>query len=232
MEEYLKQLNNKKRTNHFLWLSRINVYNSGDLPKDIDINMVLSAISDRIPSSFLSNVESVYIGENDFLTDRDMDAIYDSGAIYIRPSGIIDEEDLVDDIIHEIAHSLEETHSLDIYGDGQLEREFVMKRMQLYDALRQSKAPHFPRDFFLNTEYSKDFDKFLYKIVGYPLLTSLSTNVFVSPYGATSLREYFANSFEKYFMGHHEEVQKLSPQAYKKITQIINQEEEATNGDF
>jgi len=56
--------------------------------------------------------------------------------------------------------------------------------------------------------------------------------MFVSPYGATSLREYFANSFEKYFMGHHEEVQKLSPQAYKKITQIINQEEEATNGDF
>jgi len=174
MHNFLKESNKKGRSNHFMWMERINVYNSKDLPDNIDIDSVLEDVEERIPSFMLSNIESIYIGDFDSLKDREMNAMYADGAIYIASAEIFDDEDLVDDIIHEIAHSLEETYAIDVYGDGQLEREFIMKRLQLFDALRNEDLPFFPRDYFLKTEYSSEFDEFLYKMVGYPLLTSLT----------------------------------------------------------
>jgi len=232
MKEHLKQLNKQSKLQHFLWLGRINIYNSGKLPDNVDIDEILNTIEKKVPSFFLSNIESIYIGDFDSLKDRSMDAMYEDGAIYVRPQSVFSEEDLVDDIIHEIAHSIEETYAIDIYGDGQIEREFLIKRIQLFAALGKEEAPFFPRDYFLNTEYSEEFDDYLYRIVGYPLLTSLTTNMFASPYGATSLREYFANAFEKYFMGEHEEVKNLSPQVYKKIKELIRLEEESEYGNL
>jgi len=232
MKEYLKQLNEVSRSQHFLWIGRINVYNSGKLPDNINIDNVLEIVSERVPSFFLSNIESIYVGDFKSLKDRYMDAMYEDGAIYIRPKSVFSEEDLVDDIIHEISHSMEETNALDIYGDGQVEREFIIKRMQLLAALTKEKAPFFPRDYFIDTDYSKEFDEYLYKEVGYPLLTTLSINIFLSPYGATSLREYFANAFEKYFMGEHESVKKISPHAYKKIKELTDTGEENEYGNI
>jgi hypothetical protein len=232
MKEYLKRLNEKNRSEHFLWLNRINVYSASQLSENINIENVLSAIEQRLPSSFLSNIESIYIGDFDILKQRDMDAMYADGAIYIRPDRVVSEEDLVDDIIHEISHSMEEAYALDVYGDGQIEREFIIKRMQLFAALEKESVPFFPRDYFLNTEYSEEFDDYLYRIVGYPLLTSLTINMFASPYGATSLREYFANAFEKYFMGEHEAVKKISPQAYKKIKEMVDRKEDEEYGNI
>jgi len=232
VKEYLKKANERSRSNHFIWLDRINVYNSKKLPEEIDIEEILEDVEEVLPSHFLSNIESIYVGDFDALKDRNMDALYENGAIYIRPESVVNEEDLLDDIIHEIAHSLEESYAIDIYGDGRVEREFIIKRNQLFNKLKAEKTPYFPRDYFLNTDYSKEFDEFLYKTVGYPLLTSLTIDMFPSPYGATSLREYFANAFEKYFMGESEMVKEISPQIYKKIEELISQEENENYGDF
>ena len=93
MKEYLKQLNEKNRSNHFMWLGRINVYNAKDLPTGIDIDSTLDIVKERLPSSFLSNVESIYIGNFDALKDRKMNAMYENGAIYIASDDILDEEE-------------------------------------------------------------------------------------------------------------------------------------------
>jgi hypothetical protein len=215
-----------------MWMDRINIYDSKKLPDEIDIKEILEDIREILPSHFLRNIESIYVGDFDALKDRDMDALYENGAIYIRPDSVVNAEDLLDDIIHEIAHSLEESYAIDIYGDGRVEREFIIKRNQLFNKLKGEENTYFPRDYFLNTDYSKEFDEFLYKTVGYPLLTSLTVDIFPSPYGATSLREYFANAFEKYFMEESERVREISPQVYKKIEELINQEEDEDYGSF
>jgi Mlc titration factor MtfA (ptsG expression regulator) len=49
--------------------------------------------------------------------------------------------------------------------------------------------------------------------------------LFVSPYGATSLQEYFANGFEKYFLENPRAVRDISPVLYRKIEEIINDDE-------
>ena len=75
---------------------------------------------------------------------------------------------------------------------------------------------------FLNIEYDKNFDKYLYKVVGYDKLTMLTMGLFITPYGATSIREYFANGFEHYFLESKEYVQKISPSLFIKIEEIID----------
>jgi Mlc titration factor MtfA (ptsG expression regulator) len=48
--------------------------------------------------------------------------------------------------------------------------------------------------------------------------------LFVSPYGATSIQEYFANGFEKYFLDSPQKVRDISPVLYSKIEEIVNAE--------
>jgi multisubunit Na+/H+ antiporter MnhB subunit len=75
---------------------------------------------------------------------------------------------------------------------------------------------------FFNPEYSEEFDEFLYMLVGYPVLTTLTNNLFVSPYGATSLREYFANAFEEYFgRSNFRTVKLISPAISDKIEMLL-----------
>ena len=82
-----------------------------------------------------------------------------------------------------------------------------------------------PED-FTNIKFDTKFDIFLYKTVGYDNLRNLTKNIFYSPYGATSLREYFANGFEAFY--YHKDIKKLkgiSPILYKKCVEIMSHDE-------
>ena len=66
---------------------------------------------------------------------------------------------------------------------------------------------------------------FLYKEVGYEKLQNLINGLFLSPYAATSMREYFANAFEHiYAFGESKMVSKISPVVYKKILNLEEME--------
>jgi len=77
---------------------------------------------------------------------------------------------------------------------------------------------------FLNPEYNAQFDKYLYEVLGYPLLTSLSMGLFVSPYAVTSLREYFSTGFEEYFLKDRNYLKNISPAIYNKIEGLLEDE--------
>ena len=74
---------------------------------------------------------------------------------------------------------------------------------------------------FLNAEYSEKFDDFLYLDIGYPLLRNLMSGLFLSPYAATSVREYFADAFEEYFVREQKNVKSVSPAVYFKIEELL-----------
>ena len=79
----------------------------------------------------------------------------------------------------------------------------------------------------MDPEYNEEFDMFLYKKVGYDKLEIILSGIFISPYAATSLREYFATGFAEFFTNPdlNSFLQKVSPELYKKLILLQNSEE-------
>jgi hypothetical protein len=187
---------------------------------DIDIAAVIDRVYTLIPPHLLTEIDSIYIGLFDMFSDMDTNAKYSNGAIYVT-SEQDDKQDIVDDIIHEIGHSLEEPYGYGIYGDGKLEREFLQKRKKLYDVL-EAEGLQPPLNLFEDPIYNKVMDTYLYKVVGYDRLNFIAASygLFASAYCATSLREYFSCGFEHYFLDDRAHLQKICPILYEKIKEI------------
>ena len=221
MLEYIKKSSNLAQQNNRYIHGTIPVYVKDHLLTDIDLNAVLSEVQEMIPKEFMSNIDIVYIGNfKAFHKDnKNFNAMYQDNALYISNEQD-NEVDMLDDIIHEIAHAVEEQYREDIYFDNAVQKEFLGKRERLYHLLKQEGlSPSY--EYFLEVEYNRDFDDYLYKQVGYPTLTSLTIGLFYSPYAITSLREYFANGFENYFLRDANTLRQVSPSLYRKIENLI-----------
>jgi hypothetical protein len=217
-------LKNKKR-NHFTW-NGIEVFIKDEIQNNkISIDNVLSSIESKIPIHLLKNIDAIYVGQFNFLKDRNLEAMYENSSIFVTNEQE-DENDMADDIAHEIAHSVEEVYRHLIYSDGELEKEFLNKRKHLYSLLRSEKIDANLSD-FMNVEYSREFDEYLYQVVGYPLLNMLGSSVFYSPYAATSLREYFANGFEAfYYFSDYQFIKNSCPKLFLKLSSLTEEEKD------
>lgn len=190
------------------------------LTGDIDITNILHILK-NLPSTVVQSVDAIYIGEFPFLKKRQVDALFDERTIYVSNEQT-SEQELLKNIIHEFAHGCEELYYSDIYEDGNIKQEFINKRSRMYDILSAYGFNQLPKESYLNPEYDEQFDQFLYKTIGYSKLGTLCRGIFLSPYASTSLREYFANGFEKYFLGDKEQVKIISPLLYEKIGLFSN----------
>ena len=216
----LKNYIQNNKVDHFT-SKGIEVFIKDRLPENIDFREILQIARKRIPSHLLSNIDVIYIGQFKHMIDREIQALYKDSSIFMS-NHHVELEDMLDDFFHEIAHSTEEIYKDLIYGDGTLEHEFLVKRKQMWMKL---KSQGFEKriDQFLNPEYQKEFDSYLYREVGYPTLTTMLSKIFYSPYAATSIKEYYANGFEAYFM--KEDVARLktiSPVLFNKLGELVN----------
>ena len=217
MLHFLQENNNK--VNNFYTSTGIHVYVKDPLTNGLDMEEIVSIVENRIPKKFLAEVEMMIVGDLEEFEDRKINAMYKDGCLYITNEQD-DADDLIDDIIHEIAHSLEEPFGLEIYGDKKLSSEFLNKRGQLRSILWAHDYKT-QLNFFMNTEYDIEFDDFLLNKVGYDKLSILMQGLFISPYAATSLREYFATGFTDFFMEpDHRLLKSVSPILYKKIEKL------------
>ena len=159
-----------------------------------------------------------YISDNPVLDGRN--AAYSGGAIYMK----LDEptnEDMIENFVHEVAHAVELEDPHFIYDD-RLIAEFAGKRSRLYHLLTAQGFDEMPQRRYDYLEYNKAFDDFLANVVGYPTLLNITMGLFCSPYAATSIQEYFANGFEKYFTEGPRYVKNISPVLYQKVVAILN----------
>lgn len=185
----------------------------------INVSAVIEDIENIIPTHLFDEVDQIMIGDFDFLQQKEREAEYKDGAIFIT-NQIAAEKDLVENIIHELSHSIEGRYGHSIYGDMTLHSEFLGKRNRLESILNANGWLTKGLD-FSNTEYDEEFDLFLYEDIGYIELSAYISGLFVSPYAVTSLAEYWAVGFEDYFIGDREYVQKVSPQLFSKIEGVL-----------
>ena len=217
VNNYIKE--SLKSSPERLLYNKITVFVKDPLPEDIDLDYVLSSIEKKVPEHLVYGIDMAYVGQFEEFEDRQTNAAYKDGALYITNEQS-DEDDMIDDIVHEMSHACEESYYSLIYSDGKIQNEFAGKRKKLFEIL---KAEEYKVDIedFLNIDFSKEFDEFLYQEVGYDKLTFFTMGLFVSPYGATSYREYFANGFEHYFLTNPQYVEVVSPAVYEKVDGLV-----------
>ena len=212
----------KKMKDHYK-LHDIDIFIKDPLPEDISADFVLKYISKRIPYYLLKGVDMIYIGQFRQLIDRQVNALFEDGAVYITNEQDND-KDMIDDVIHEVAHSIEHVYGDLIYDDGSVAREFLGKRKRLFSNLMRYRHNP-PVEMQIELEFSKRIDDYFYKEVGYEAMWNLINGLFPSPYAATSLREYFARGFEEYVMENKQDLKKVCPVLFSKIEQLYELED-------
>ncbi|MAH49625.1 hypothetical protein CMI37_27630 [Candidatus Pacearchaeota archaeon] len=222
MDEYIQ--NSLKESKQKVLINNIYTFIKDPLPAGFDLDLVLATVKETVPEHLVYGLESIYIGQFDELKEKDMSAVYKDGAIYATNEQF-NEGDLIDDIVHELAHLIEERMGEYIYDDRSVVDEFLGKRRRFHEIMK-SEGYAVPIEHTYDLEYNEDFDKFLYKTVGYDKLTFLTIGLFVSPYSITSLREYFAKAFQHYFLRDMGSVKRTSPATFQKIEFLVFQEYE------
>jgi hypothetical protein len=112
-------------------------------------------------------------------------------------------------------------HEDDIYGDELLEDEFVRKRRFVLDMLASDGYNCSGIDAG-EISYTAKIDNFFHEEVGYRKLGNLTRDIFVTPYAITSIREYWATAFEKFWIkpDTRDFIKKSSPVLYRKIMTV------------
>ena len=213
----------KRERKEYHLFGKILISVKSDVLPNIDFDQIIKEIEEHMPPHLFEEIDDIFVGSFEENDDRALEAHYESGAIYIT-SDLSTNHDYVENIVHEASHAIEESIGLAIYGDKKIEIEFMGKRERLRSRLKAEgyETSHVN---FEDPEYSEELDYFLYKYVGYEKLNNLTMGLFYSPYASTSLREYFANAFEAYFLGDREYLPKISPQLFIKIEEIIEGDE-------
>lgn len=216
MKNYIQNQQTKLKRKR---INNIDVFLKDEV-KNFDPFKVIRKAIKSVPEHLSRYIDTIYIGQFDHLDNRSLNASYLDGMIFLTNEQK-DENDMLDDIIHEIAHSIEDSHGDEIYGDLTLQREFILKRKKLYVLLEQE-GFEVKNYSFEDPNYNVAFDEFLHKEVTYGLLRSLTTDLFYSPYAATSLREYFANGFEAVFYDRDSnKLGDISPILLEKIKNLV-----------
>ena len=105
------------------------------LSNEVDLKYCLDRVEKIIPKHLAYGLDSIIIGSFPEFEKRQINAFYKDGAIYV--SNIQDdEEDFIDDIVHEIAHLAEKSYGALIYEDQKVTREFLGKRQRLFYTLK------------------------------------------------------------------------------------------------
>ena len=221
MKNYIQSKNSNK---FFIKNTKIQIKDEiSKIPNKAVIQTIVNTLK-KVPSHLLKNVHAIYVGQFETLKNRELQAMYKNSEVFLN-NEYEEQHDMVDDLVHEIAHSVEDIYGKYIYSDGKIEEEFIEKRKKLWQLLK-NKGIELDLSYFLQPKYNKKFDFIIYKDLGYPVISALASNLFYSPYAVTSLSEYFANGFEAFFM--KEEIarlKKISPELYLKLINLLDIEE-------
>ena len=214
----IRYIENKEKRRFFV--NGLRIFVKDDPPNNVNIRNVIKKLFIKIPNRLLSGLRSINIGVFEELENFEREAMYKNSTIFVT-NNQDSEEDMLDDIIHEVAHLVEEKLESRIYGDGKIEQEFLKKRNSMYKVLAKDNIKK-DYSFFINPDYNIEFDYFLHKDVGYDKLRRYTSSLFYSPYGSTSLSEYFANGFEAFFMREDiSRLKRISPVLFRTLASLL-----------
>tara|TARA_B100000287_G_scaffold86833_1_gene79462 strand:- start:69879 stop:70553 length:675 start_codon:yes stop_codon:yes gene_type:complete len=218
-----KLVNYVKNKNKLLSNQRhgqLNIFFKDRFQDQINDELVFKKVNSLLPDEILELVDVIYVGNFEDLNKKQMNAKYSDGAIYVTNEQD-DEEDLIDDIIHEFAHAVEDRYGDYLYGDGSIEESFLFKRNKLKNILKYLEYNVEDYNFDV-VDFDDELDKLFFWHIGYEKLNNLSRGIFLGSYSATSLREFFARGFEEYFLGDRLYLKEVCPYIFNKLSILLD----------
>ena len=100
------------------------------LPDDVSLAKVLHMISGLLPRNYYRGITKIQVDDHPKFANKEFNAMYQDGTLYVSPDQD-NEEDMIDDIIHETAHHLEVVALSELYEDQKIINEFRKKRREL-----------------------------------------------------------------------------------------------------
>jgi len=231
MKNYLIEANKRAQDRKEYMLYNVPLYIIHSFPKVIDVNTIIDLVKKKLPADTFNGLDAIYVGEFKDLKDREIQAMFKDSAIWLSSDNIksfMTEEVIADNIVHEVAHLLEDLYPHFIYFDNKVEQEYNSKKHKLMTILKEEGYSVFIKLFF-NEEYLKEFDNLLYKHIGYDKLALFSLGLFISPYSITTIREYFASGFQMFFSEEVDYLREISPVLYHKIKKLMDETKDENN---
>lgn len=231
-ENYIQKRNPMKNDKMFKITNNVSLVITSKLSSNVDLEYVLNFLRTKIHQKFWNCVDGVYVAELPDFKRRNINAIFKDDVVYV--TGKQDSsEDFLDDIVHELGHGIEEKYRDLIYGDGHLENDFLQKRVKVYNKYFKKSGLDNKKlyNLFIHPEYSKELDDFFYRDIGYDKLRNMTNDLFMTPYGITSLREYWANTFENFVLGQKERAKEICPKVCQKIVYLLGDKSEEYMSD-
>jgi hypothetical protein len=210
----------KHQKKEYILFGSIPLFLKDKLTNEIDIYELIVSIHNTLPKPPADLIKSIIVLDSPIFAKKQVNAFYHNDSLYLtnEQDNLMD---MLDDIVHEYAHALEKKYAKEIYGDRNIMDEFLSKRDQLEKILRYEGFETQKYDFD-NISYNKKLDNFLLNVVGYEKFNNLTKyGLFINPYAATSLREYFATGFEEYALGDDQELVTISPKLFNKIRSLF-----------
>jgi len=202
-------------------INQVSIDIDSELPDDVNVAKVLTTFRGSLPKGYFKKLNGIRVVDLKEFDQRNISAKYsvDDKILYISANRQDNNNDMLDDLIHEMGHHAETLYGDFIYGDGAIKDEFIMKRMQLRFELGSDGYDYTQFD-FKNTQFNPELDVFLYKRVGKEKLKMMTAGMFVRPYQSLSLQEYFAVGFEQYYLGNHKTLHRDCPVLYKRVEEL------------
>jgi hypothetical protein len=95
--------------NDYYTAKGVQVFSKDQMVNDlVDLESVMARFESVLPDHIRDGVEMIIVGQFDEFEERDINAFYKDGALYVS-NFQSDNDDLLDDLVHETAHSLMQT---------------------------------------------------------------------------------------------------------------------------
>ena len=110
-------------------------------PSHINVSEIVSELKSLLPYELYSGLEGIYVGTFKELEQRNVQAIFKDGVIYLsshKNNPKIDMETILKHIVHEIGHLVEDRFANDVYGDQNIEIEYLTKKRNLVNILKSN----------------------------------------------------------------------------------------------
>lgn len=200
----------------------VRFYLKSPLPQNINPEELKKNIFSKLPGGLFKDINNIFIGDFEYLKNRGATAISYQNSIFLTDAQD-NIEDLVNDIAHELGHSLEKKFFHNIHKNNDLKREFLSKK-KLAISILKSMGFGFSPEHTCSPEYDKEIDDLLTNKIGLHNIEKEFANLVTTPYSLVSLSEYFSEGLECFLLYDRFSLAKMCPVLYNVIDTIVESE--------